>query len=92
MKRKKCLKLIATKSRRSRANTGRELKRLISIEMWQKLGDAAIFAAAWKLVELRHLKRGGNLEDLRMRRDRTRLLKVPWSTKSPTKPESVRES
>ena len=82
MKRKKRLKPIATKSPGSKAKTGRELKRLISIEMWQKQGDAAIFAAAWKLVELRHLERGGKIEDLRLRRDRTRFLKVPWSTKA----------
>ena len=78
---KKRRKLVASKSR-SKAKTGRELKRLVNIEMWQKQGDAAIFAAALKLVELCHLRRGGSAEHLRFRRERTRLLKVPWNTKS----------
>jgi hypothetical protein len=64
-------------ARPSRATTPRELKRLINIEMWQKQGDSAIFAAAWRLVELRHLAKGGKLKDLKMRRDIARFRKMP---------------
>ena len=42
--------------------------RSFDIEYWQRLGDAAIFQAAWELAELYHLDRGMTPDELRLDR------------------------
>ena len=38
------------------------------IEYWQRQGDAAIYRAAWELVELYHRGQGMELDELRLQR------------------------
>jgi hypothetical protein len=45
-----------------------EMDRSFDIEYWQKQGDAAIFRAAWELVEFYYRDRGLNPDDLRLQR------------------------
>ena len=42
--------------------------RSFDIEYWQRLGDAAIFQAAWELVEFYSRDRGINPDELRLQR------------------------
>ena len=45
-----------------------EMNRSFDIEFWQRLGDAAIFDAAWELVEFHYQDKGRNLDELRLQR------------------------
>jgi hypothetical protein len=45
-----------------------EMDRSFDIEYWQKQGDAAIFRAAWELVEFYYRDRGLNPDDLRLQK------------------------
>ncbi|MBS1808958.1 MAG: hypothetical protein JST84_12415 [Acidobacteria bacterium] len=45
-----------------------EMDRSFDIEFWQRQGDAAIFRAAWELVEFYYRDRGLNPDDLRLQR------------------------
>jgi hypothetical protein len=45
-----------------------EMDRSFDIEFWQRQGDAAIFRAAWELVELYCRDRGMNPDELRLQR------------------------
>lgn len=42
--------------------------RSFDVAYWQRLGDAAIFRAAWELVELYHQDRGRAPGELRLQR------------------------
>lgn len=46
----------------------KEMDRSFDIEFWQRQGDAAIFRAAWEMVELYHRDRGLNPDELRLQR------------------------
>lgn len=46
----------------------REMDRSFDIEFWQRQGDAAIFNAAWELVELYYRERGFGTDELRLQR------------------------
>jgi hypothetical protein len=45
-----------------------DLDRSFDIEFWQRQGAAAIFSAAWELVEHYHTDRGKSLDELRLQR------------------------
>ena len=45
-----------------------EMSRSFDIEYWQRQGDAAIFRAAWELVEAYWRDRGLNPDELRLQR------------------------
>ena len=45
-----------------------EMDRSFDLAYWQRLGDAAIYRAAWELVELHHRDRGGEPHELRLQR------------------------
>ena len=45
-----------------------EMNRSFDIEYWQRQGDAAIFRAAWELVEAYWRDRGLNPDELRLQR------------------------
>jgi hypothetical protein len=45
-----------------------ELDRSFDIEYWQRQGDAAIFRAAWELVELYWRAQGKDPDELRLQR------------------------
>ena len=45
-----------------------QMDRSFDIEYWQRLGPAAIFEAAWRMVVDAHVQAGGGIEDLRIRR------------------------
>ncbi len=45
-----------------------EMDRSFDIEYWQMQGDAAIFRAAWELIELYYRDRGLNSDELRLQR------------------------
>ena len=45
-----------------------DLDRSFDIEFWQRQGAAAIFSAAWELVEHYHTDRGKPLDELRLQR------------------------
>lgn len=45
-----------------------DLDRSFDFEYWQRLGDAAIFRAAWELVEFHQRDRGGDPDELRLQR------------------------
>jgi hypothetical protein len=45
-----------------------DMDRSFDIEFWQRQGDAAIFRAAWELVESYCRDRGMNLDELRLQR------------------------
>jgi hypothetical protein len=45
-----------------------DMDRSFDIEYWQRQGDAAIFRAAWKLVESYCRDRGMNPDELRLQR------------------------
>jgi hypothetical protein len=45
-----------------------EMDRSFDIEFWQRQGDAAIFRAAWELVEFYYRDQGVNPDDLRLQR------------------------
>ena len=45
-----------------------ELDRSFDIEFWQRLGDRAIFDAAWELVEFYHRYQGRHPDELRLQR------------------------
>ncbi len=45
-----------------------EMDRSFDIEFWQRQGDAAIFNAAWELVELYYQERGFGTDELRLQR------------------------
>lgn len=51
-----------------RFGKGQEMDRSFDIEFWQRQGDAAIFRAAWELVEFYYRDRGLNPDDLRLQR------------------------
>jgi hypothetical protein len=51
-----------------RYGTMRELDRSFDIEYWQRQGDAAIFRAAWELVEAYWRAQGRNPDELRLQR------------------------
>ena len=42
--------------------------RSFDIEYWQRQGDAAIYRAAWELVELYHRQQGMKPDELRLQR------------------------
>jgi hypothetical protein len=46
----------------------RDMDRSFDIEYWQRQGDAAIYRAAWELVEFQHRDRGGLPDELRLQR------------------------
>ncbi|MGC8641590.1 MAG: hypothetical protein ACP5XB_17120 [Isosphaeraceae bacterium] len=46
----------------------REMDRSFDIAYWQRQGDAAIFRAAWELVELFHRDQGKDPNELRLQR------------------------
>lgn len=46
----------------------KEMDRSFDIEFWQRQGDAAIFRAAWEMVELYHRDRGLDPDELRLQR------------------------
>ena len=46
----------------------READRSFDIEYWQRQGDAAIFRAAWELVERYHRDQGMERDELRLQR------------------------
>ncbi len=46
----------------------KEMDRSFDIEFWQRQGDAAIFRAAWEMVELYHRDRGLDPHELRLQR------------------------
>jgi hypothetical protein len=45
-----------------------EMDRSFDIAYWQRQGDAAIFRAAWELVELHHRDQGKDPNELRLQR------------------------
>ena len=46
----------------------RDMDRSFDIEYWQRQGDAAIYRAAWELVELHHRDQGKDPNELRLQR------------------------
>ena len=46
----------------------KDMDRSFDIEFWQRQGDAAIFRAAWEMVELYNRDRGLNPDELRLQR------------------------
>ena len=46
----------------------REMDRSFDIAYWQRLGDAAIYRAAWELVEFHHRDQGKEPHELRLQR------------------------
>jgi hypothetical protein len=46
--------------------------RKFDIEFWQKLGDSAIFAAAWEMVVFAHRFKGRNAGELAFQRTLTK--------------------
>ncbi len=46
----------------------RDMDRSFDIEYWQRQGDAAIYRAAWELVELHHRSQGKDPNELRLQR------------------------
>lgn len=61
----------------SKPNTDFVMERLVrvedagrsfDIEYWQRQGDAAIYRAAWELVELHHRSQGLHPDELRLQR------------------------
>jgi len=46
----------------------RDMDRSFDIEYWQRQGDAAIYRAAWELVELHHRAQGRDPNELRLQR------------------------
>jgi hypothetical protein len=46
----------------------RDAGRSFDIEYWQRQGDAAIFRAAWELVEFYHRDQGTKPDELRLQR------------------------
>jgi hypothetical protein len=46
----------------------RDMDRSFDIEYWQRQGDAAIYRAAWELIELYHRDRGKEPHELRLQR------------------------
>ena len=46
----------------------RDMDRSFDIEYWQRQGDAAIYRAAWELVELYHRSQGKDPNELRLQR------------------------
>ena len=53
---------------RERLGTIDQMDRSFDIDYWQEQGDAAIFRAAWELVELYWRDRGRDLNELRLQR------------------------
>jgi hypothetical protein len=47
--------------------------RSFDFDYWQRLGDAAIFQAAWELAEFHHLDRGMRPDELRLQRSLERF-------------------
>jgi hypothetical protein len=45
-----------------------EADRSFDFEYWRRLGDAAIFEAAWELAELYHRSQGMSPDELRLQR------------------------
>jgi len=45
-----------------------EMDRAFDVEYWQRLGDAAIFRAAWEMVEFYARDRGQSTNELRLQR------------------------
>ena len=45
-----------------------DMDRSFDIEFWQTLGDAAIFQAAWEMVEFYYRMKGRDLDELRLQR------------------------
>jgi hypothetical protein len=54
-----------------------EMDRSFDIEFWQRLGDAAIFDAAWELVEFYCRQRGGSPDELRLQRSVEHFERLP---------------
>ena len=46
----------------------KDLDRSFDIEYWQRQGDAAIFRAAWEMVEFYYRDRGLDLNELKLQR------------------------
>jgi hypothetical protein len=46
----------------------KDMDRSFDIEYWQRQGDAAIFRAAWEMVELYYRDRGLDPNELRLQR------------------------
>jgi len=46
----------------------RDMDRSFDFEYWQRQGDAAIYRAAWELVELYHRSQGKDPNELRLQR------------------------
>jgi hypothetical protein len=55
----------------------REMDRSFDIEYWQRQGDAAIFRAAWELVETYWRESGRNPDELRLQRSVEAFQKLP---------------
>lgn len=51
-----------------RSGTIREMDRSFDIAYWQRQGDAAIFRAAWELVEQYYRDQGKDPSELRIQR------------------------
>jgi hypothetical protein len=43
-----------------------DIDRSFDIEYWQRLGDAAIFRAAWEMVEFYYRQQGRSADELRL--------------------------
>lgn len=46
----------------------KDMDRAFDIEFWQRQGDAAIFRAAWEMVEMYYRDRGLDPNELRLQR------------------------
>lgn len=52
----------------SRLTRLEDLDRSFDVEFWQRLGDAAIFEAAWEMVLFAHRFKGRNASELAFQR------------------------
>ncbi len=50
--------------------------RSFDIEFWQRLGDAAIFSAAWEMVVFAHEFKGRDVSELRFQRTLKKLQRI----------------
>ncbi len=46
----------------------KDMDRSFDIEFWQRQGDAAIFRAAWEMVEMYYRDRGLDLNELKLQK------------------------
>ncbi len=59
-----------------------DMDRSFDIEYWQRQGDAAIYRAAWELVELYHRSQGKDPNELRLQRSIENYQLVFWGRRS----------